>query len=202
MRTWRSIGWKICPYYQTDHRPVHRSLRSTWRDFFENDCHRWAKIQTELPRGFFFHRKVLNHMVPFWQFPVNILKSVFAPLSATEIRDLITWCDALIVVYSEVDPSSLRLGLSFRKLNTFRIAKCLVERVEKCSGRDNPPLIFLVGNKNDVGSLIHEQACTDLRLITDYWISLSVMNCPADCSLVFLYKKSALLVMSFYSKQV
>ena len=64
----------------------------------------------------------------------------------------------------------------------FRVAECLIDQVEKSTTkRENAPVIFLVGNKNDLGSLIHEQACTDLRLITDYWVSLSVRNNPADC---------------------
>ena len=47
---------------------------------------------------------------------MKLRKTVPGTLPATEIRDLIIWCDALIVVYSEVDPSSLRLDQSSRQL--------------------------------------------------------------------------------------
>ena len=65
-----------------------------------------------------------------------------------------------------------------------RVAKCLIAQVEKSTTKGSgsgAPAIFLLGNKNDMGSLIHEQACTDLRLITDYWISLSAMHSPGEC---------------------
>ena len=59
-----------------------------------------------------------------------------------------------------------------------RVAKCLHDRIEQSSIKlhRQTPMIYLVGNKSDLGCLSSYQECTDLRMSCDSWTSLRKME--------------------------
>jgi len=107
------------------------------------------------------------------KYKVNLRET--AGFTEREIEQNITWSDAIIILYSETDLSSIK------------IAKCLNDRLEKVSTKYNRPcpMTYLVGNKTDNlpdnSDMSTEQECIDLRMACDCWTSFSVKDQYTEC---------------------